>query len=326
MKQMFGTGAIVFIMFACGCDDSFSPNADLVNKVVVFGVLTPNASIQFVRVHPIVSPEESNPRNDSVSGTVVRVSKGGSLTIFRDTLLIVVKSVGDTVKIPAFVTYELSIERGARYALSVVSPSYSEVSAIVSVPSRGVLSTLGNLILQSPWDYNMDLDIIVSMTLSPDTKGFFVRFFLNYEVLRNGTWASESVEVPIKLQDSNGLANINGVYPSLGVRTTSRSPTGFAVERKGYMNSEYRKVLTLIYAEYGSQNIRMKKAVFQLIQVEDNLFNYYFVANNFADKFSIRIDQPEFTNINGGFGVFGAFTFDSLVVNLPEDLSPRSPR
>ena len=326
MNQKFRTVAIVFIIFISGCDDSFSPNVDLVRKVVVFGVLTPNANSQFIRVHSIASPQESNPRNDSVAGTVVRVSKGGSMTAFRDTLLVAVNDVGDTVKIPAFVTYELSIERGARYALSVASPSYGEVSAIVSVPSRGVLSTLGNLILEDPWDQNEDLDIIVSIALSPDTKGFFMRFFLNYDVFRNGAWTTENVEVPIKLEDSNGLADIKGVYPSLGLRTTSRSPTGFPVERKGYMNSEYRKVLTLIYATYGSQNIRMKKAVFQMIQVEDNLFNYYFIANNFADKFSIRVDQPEFTNINGGFGVFGAFTFDSLVVDLPADLSPRPPR
>jgi hypothetical protein len=53
-----------------------------------------------------------------------------------------------------------------------------------------------------------------------------------------------------------------------------------------------------------------------LTQVEDNLYKYYNIVNGFQDEFSIRTDLPDYTNIRGGVGLFGAMTEDSVVVDL----------
>jgi len=51
--------------------------------------------------------------------------------------------------------------------------------------------------------------------------------------------------------------------------------------------------------------------------VEPALYNYYGIANGFRDPNTIRVDEPDFTNIAGGVGVFGGFVQDTLVVALP---------
>jgi hypothetical protein len=60
----------------------------------------------------------------------------------------------------------------------------------------------------------------------------------------------------------------------------------------------------------------MLTATYILTQVEPNLYMYYNLANGFQDEFSIRTDQPDYSNIQGGFGVFGAMTVDTVRVDL----------
>jgi hypothetical protein len=71
-----------------------------------------------------------------------------------------------------------------------------------------------------------------------------------------------------------------------------------------------------LIAQYGG--FRLTSATFILTQVEANLYNYYSLANGFLDPYSVREDQPDFSNIVGGFGVFGAIVEDSVVVDIPK--------
>jgi hypothetical protein len=64
------------------------------------------------------------------------------------------------------------------------------------------------------------------------------------------------------------------------------------------------------------ESFQIISATFILTQVETNLYKYYKIANGFQDPYSIREDQPDFTNIVGGVGVFGAMVEDSVVVDL----------
>ncbi|MEX1276339.1 MAG: hypothetical protein WEE20_10425 [Bacteroidota bacterium] len=47
--------------------------------------------------------------------------------------------------------------------------------------------------------------------------------------------------------------------------------------------------------------------------------NYYNVVNGFRDPLSIRTDQPGYSNINGGQGLFAAYAVDSVTYRLPDD-------
>ncbi|MEK6571100.1 MAG: hypothetical protein AABZ61_07005 [Bacteroidota bacterium] len=68
--------------------------------------------------------------------------------------------------------------------------------------------------------------------------------------------------------------------------------------------------------------MRFVQAVFYLIQFDEPLWNYHNVANNLGERYSVRTDEPDYTNIKGGFGVFGSATIDSTVWPLPEKIPP----
>jgi hypothetical protein len=66
---------------------------------------------------------------------------------------------------------------------------------------------------------------------------------------------------------------------------------------------------------YAASNPVLKNAVLVLTQVDANLYNYYNVVNGFQDEFTIRTDQPDVSSIQGGVGMFGAMTVDTVRVS-----------
>jgi hypothetical protein len=55
---------------------------------------------------------------------------------------------------------------------------------------------------------------------------------------------------------------------------------------------------------------------FYLYEIDKNLYNYYSIANNFQDEYSIRVDMPDYTSIKGAYGVFGGISVDSVSIPL----------
>jgi hypothetical protein len=54
-----------------------------------------------------------------------------------------------------------------------------------------------------------------------------------------------------------------------------------------------------------------------LFSIDDNLYNYLSTVNGFNDPISVRLDIPNYTNIQNGHGIFGAIIKDSLTQNIP---------
>jgi hypothetical protein len=100
-------------------------------------------------------------------------------------------------------------------------------------------------------------------------------------------------------------------------RLTPRPTNNHAVG--WYKNDLYSKALAAItYEKYGSTKIIFNRLVFQLLQMDPRLYNYYFVAHAYNDPHSTRLDEPMYSSISGGIGFVGAYTLNSLVHILPE--------
>jgi hypothetical protein len=86
-----------------------------------------------------------------------------------------------------------------------------------------------------------------------------------------------------------------------------------------YRNKLYTKMLaTLAYHKYFDTKIIFNRVVFQLLQIDPHLYDYYIMTHAYNDPHSTRLDEPAYSNILNGEGVVGAYTIDSLVHLLPE--------
>ncbi len=61
---------------------------------------------------------------------------------------------------------------------------------------------------------------------------------------------------------------------------------------------------------------RIIRAIFVLTQIDDALYNFYYVGNGPPDPTTIRLDVPDYTNVAGGLGVFGSLATASTEYQL----------
>jgi hypothetical protein len=161
----------------------------------------------------------------------------------------------------------------------------------------------------------------VAVTLSADAAAYIVRFTIEYEALTGGVWQPGRVEVPLDRETSVGTAPGNYVYPSLMARGQL---SDVALEGRGgvvFPGWAYRGVLSQLRSIYGGTNLRFRNAVFTLTQVNFALYAYYSTANAFFGAATLRLDEPDYSNIEGGLGVFGAMRDDADTLRLPQTLN-----
>lgn len=297
------------------CDDSFHPTAPFQPRLVVYSVLSTETDTQYVRVYATYPDKPSDSLRVSepvVSDAQVTIRQGATTFTFRDTLLKRATNDMYTGNIQAFIAFPFRPAPNQTYTLDVVSPTLGRVSATTGVPGRAQLSLVNSLVLEQPI-LNAPTPVYVTAFLGPNAEGFLVRLYLVFVAEIAGEGLREHYyEVPQAVRLVNRLNDeYENIYPSVNRRSpTTPRPTVF------FTNTAYRRSIEEIRRFHFS--VRFRRAVFYLVQFDEAWYKYYGTARIYQDRYSIRLDEPDYTNIVGGAGLFGSFRVDSLVYQLPE--------
>jgi len=114
-------------------------------------------------------------------------------------------------------------------------------------------------------------------------------------------------EVPVNYVESNGA--LKPVYPDvyrLIDFSYDRDVLGIAM-RKISGNDPFK------------QNYRVVQAKLSLLVLNDDLAAFYSAENFINDNYSISVSQPEFSNIEGGRGIFGSYSKVAGNIQLNRD-------
>ncbi len=318
--------AIAFIALGtAGCTDEFNPSVSGTRPYVVFAVLNPAVDTQYVRVHATSEPTDQHPPIAGIPGTTVVITGASGTINFQPVNLRGTSGTADSV-IPAFMAPGFRPVRGGAYTLVVTTPVGNATGSLeVPAYSSGAMNLTDFLLIQNPHTRPLTAQIVVTAILARQTLGFTMRFEIEYEVERNGGWEVETREVPLTYHEINGPDDFRAEYPTMrrrnGSATVGSGPQG--AETTIYLNNVYEGTITLIHAKYGSDHVRMRRAIFLLQQADRHFFTYYSYANSFQDRLTIRVDQPDYSNMEGSLGFFGSMTIDSLSYQLSSTLKPR---
>jgi hypothetical protein len=298
------------LILLAGCENAFSPKGPYMQQLVVYSILTTRSDTQYVKVYTTYNPSGFNPLEQAtdtyVRGARVTIGKGDGSFLFRDTTIARIDQSRYSTDVAAYVAYPMPISRDSTYLLQVVSDQ-GAANASVTVPGRGAVTANNPFVLNDPGRYAEDVSATVY--LSPATAGYLLRILVTFEYLEGGVWKQSRAEVPFSgTTQPNGDITLN--YPILTRRTASLiSPT----ETVYFAVGAYEALLAQLQSRYGI--IHLVSAAYILTQVEQNLYRYFNIVNGFQDQFSIRTDQPDYTDVQGGLGLFGAMTEDSVVVD-----------
>ena len=303
---------------AAGCNSPFSPKGPYVDNVVVYGILTNRSDTQYVRVYSTYNPPGVDPTaqksDNPLSGAGIAVSGGtGAFQFIEKTIPRLDKS-RYVDNILAYASYPFVIEPGATYNLNVATKSLGEVSATVTVPKRGRIQFLNSYVLNGKG--SDDENIVVYGWIRELTYGVMMQLHLFYDVLEGESWVTHREEIPaVGITFSDGSKVY--FYPAMRRRQSStlvrdkEENEMFVFYRTAYFDK-----VGAILNRYPVGKVHIKQALVVLTQVDKDLYAYSKRVNGFDDPFSIRTDLPDYTNILGGHGIFGAMIDDSASVDI----------
>ncbi len=333
--------AFIIIGSFVACDEAFSPSAPFQPKMVVYSILSTQSDTQFVRVYSSYNPADNDPSNNQeelpVTDATVTISQEGgpSFSCQKMTLDRPDKSRYQN-HINVYFAYPFRPEKGKKYTVIVSSPTRGTATSTITVPGKGSISPLNPSVFRSPYSSPIPL-YGATATLAPEAKAFLIRIYIDYLSPRpDGSYVPTRFELPIRKDVISYFSETyKKIYPQPMLRTTSPSapaPRQFPwlpeiryEETVAYTTSALASILKDEIYEHEGCSVRFVQAVFYLTQFDEPLWNYYSVVNLYRDKFSMRTDEQNYTNINGGVGIFGSTSVDSLLWPLPEKIPPPPP-
>jgi hypothetical protein len=210
-----------------------------------------------------------------------------------------------------------SIEEGQTFDLTVQSSSLGVVRARTTSLYRG------SVYVENPESLEVVSTVArfpVEVTLGSNGAAYILRFFVEYEYLAGGTWQTERMEVPWQVRGGSATEPAQLIYPILLARGQNAPISPSGSDGGTFSGDAYRYVITHIKNKYTTGGLRFKNAVFSLTQTDYPLYAYYSTVNAFPGSGSLRLDKPDYTNIEGGLGVFASERLDEYLMALSPSL------
>ncbi|MBM4167547.1 MAG: DUF4249 domain-containing protein [Ignavibacteria bacterium] len=308
-------GSIALLFPLPGCEEPFSPKGPFEESLVVYAILSNKSDTQYVRLYTTYNPSGFDPLERTTDtpvtdADVVLQSSRGTSGALNDTMIVRWDKSRYQSDIRAYVLNNHRVEQGSTYTLRITSPGRDPVEATARVPEIGSVSIENSFALSQPDRFPENF--VVRARLSSVALGYYVRFVIDYDIKRGGIWRSESIEVPESIADVVDCRTYRAVYPRLTRRAFRNDPESAVFE-----NRAYQQTLGKLWGDAGDDSLRVRQARVELMQVEPHLYRYYNVVNGFQDERSIRSDEPDYSNIKGAVGIFGAFFSQSTIYELP---------
>jgi hypothetical protein len=280
-----------------GCAQEFAPNGPFAPRLVVYSILSSRTDTQYVRVYVASDPTAAAGGEVDVPDAQVSVSDGAKTYTFHDTLVARSDTGRLSAPIKAHVAYQFAMERQKTYHFTVRSATYGSVSATASTLLEGSL-----LVINPPDPRNDQEDITVFVEPGANVRAYILRLMLEYDALINNVWVRQSIEVPADLLDQVP------VYPSLVARGSGIPSPLAGFDQARFTQRAFGKILRSLEASYPGGTHVLRRAVFAYTQVDDAIYAYYNVVNGFPGTSTLRLDEPDYSNVTGGLGLVGAMS------------------
>jgi hypothetical protein len=286
--------AMLFSMLPA-CNQPFEPDGPVNSKLVIYSILNGASNDQYVRL----STTYAAPPGPELRNASVRMMVNGRTVVFRDTTITTTDALGNPAPINVYIAYNHPIAHGSSYQLQVSTPA----GLTASVNATALQLPSFNLTNTTVLNRAGREQITLSTSFGSFTGAFVLHFYLDFYAYVDGGWELHRTEVPLSTRpDKDG--NLVKVFPSLSlVQALAASQKVVSLQ---FDTLQYSQTRAEAMAQFAAAPVVWLQGVFVLTQIDNVLYDYYYVNNGPVDKSSVRLDQPDYTNIPGGLGVFGS--------------------
>lgn len=294
----------VALLLVSGCDQTFAPKAEFQEQYVLQAFVqgavgrAPMAmNALLARTYNVDGFDPSVNRSDPTIDSALVTFKSNARV---DTLRERVRRTNDSLRYGSRQRY---------YTGTIVTPSPSELVYINARLPNGHVLTAQTIIpvprlVVSEYDFPHGVTThanfpagVHSWTLSwandqdPSGHVFFPRLHILFSRIVDSVERVGSIVVPMTLGGGT-----NPIYPS----STFETSCSFDFDAIDWAMAQ------ISGGDPQKKNYGAHSVMFEVLEYDAALSKYYSSVNGSLDQFSIRIDQPVYSNVGGGIGIFGS--------------------
>ncbi len=285
---------ILISFFFLSCEDSVNPKSEFQDRYILYLVMRGDTSTQFATLTHSYNVSGLDPLTNEVDPVIkdadIRIWGQGDVFRFKDTL----KNREDTSRYnsPVYFYYLQNFKPDFGESLTVRARlnDGTLLKATARVPKEVVLDSIYKLPVPEKNEFTF------SWQKNLEDLFFVYRARLLYKQDTGGdTYIYNRVDIPIYLE-TNG-ATVKPVYPGITKNNFANYPLDaldWAMEKVSGDDDK-------------KSNYTIVKIEFEIIAMDKTLTDYYSVTHSFMDSFSIRVDENDYSNIEGGLGIFAVY-------------------
>ncbi len=287
---------IVSVLFNYSCNDSLNPEAPFRQRYALTGVMRSDTSLQVVTITKSYLPVDglnplTNKTDPAIVGARVDMWYRDTLYPMRDTAIVRQDSSHYTDSVHF-------------YYVNNLKPQPNEYIDIEALLPNGIL--LQSETKTPDVSYYDFFDLNNDKVIPPANNDFIT---INWNDLGNLLY-SPKIEIvyykknsPVKYEKEVPLyyANVNG--KSVAIYPTQTRTNYFQID----MNTISRTLNNLPAGDLNKKDYTIAEMDVNLVVYDEFLSTYYLSLKLASSEYTVQLDKPDYSNIQGGYGIFGSY-------------------
>jgi hypothetical protein len=291
---------ILFLLIGFGflsCEEDFNPYGEYFERYAFTCILKSDQNYQTATLFRSYRPDgfdpSANTEDPSVIGADIRVWYNDSVFVFKDTSVARVDSSRYKTPFRFYYNDKFTVGNRKTIELEVLLPNGKRLRSTSKTPGQILFDDKSEVIIP-----RSGKNIVQSIWNTQDDGTFFsTRMAIRYKQNINGEIVEKTKDVPYKyVNQGNSLVP---VYPAPSASATIV-----------YDLSAITKTLEEISAgDPNKQNYSvLQKIIFTVAAFDLPTSRYVSSTGGTIDDLTVNVDVADYTNIEGGFGLFGSYS------------------
>jgi hypothetical protein len=312
MRKLIIISSIILTVFIAACNDDIQPFGESNEKYILNCVIKSDTNFQVLTLAKSYPATSYNPYDNttdpSIKGAVIRLWEGNDkVTFFRDT--IIARDSASLYKTPYSLYFAKGIQPESNTVLDIeaILPSGKKLTASGITPLKPRFLKQGqggdgDSIVPPP--ANTSVLFRWGLNAAPRGTVYVPRIYIAYKVPVNGKLVRKMKLVP------KGYFMFNGQeYPEhFGL---SNSPLAYIS-----MQTIDRSMREISEGDPDKSKYIIYSIVADVVSLDQNLSAYYNATNKNKDPFAVKLYETDYSNITGGFGVFGISYLAGTLIDI----------
>jgi hypothetical protein len=296
---------IFFGLFFSSCEDNLNPFFEKENTYILNCVLKNDKSFQTALLSKSYFVDNFDPssynEDQSINDAYIRIFFDDSVKIFKDTLLS--KSDNSESSITSYFHNNFNTKPNTEYHLEAVLSDGRKISSTTTSPKPVAFKYTSDALIPPP----NKSSIRVSWNSEEEKLYTAARFKFIYFKKENGIDVRYEKEVPRAYALENG--EYKAYYPEPSYDNS------ITVE----MNAFDRSLREISEGDPNKKDYTILAFILEILVYDKNLTAYYASKTELGESFSITTNESDFSNINGGRGIFGSYIKQRKAVKFTLD-------